>query len=107
MLRTATNEMTDRLWWAASWILFALVAFFGFMVVGRLFFADYPWAAATDIGVSYEDGGLQFEVIPFVPIADTLQLFLGIGLYVASVRVLAGLIRKRFGSFGEVLRKEG
>ena len=68
-----------------AWVFFTVVAFFGLMYLGRYVLASYPWERATDIGVSFEDGGLQFRIVPFIPLAETAVLLLAFWAYVLAV----------------------
>jgi len=89
--------MRDRGWSLLAWIVYAILVPYGFLVLGRFAFVDYPWREATDIGVSLKNGGLQFNVVPFIPIADTIRLFLATAAYIVVVCFLTFEVRKRFG----------
>ena len=82
-----------------AWVFFTVAAFFGLMYLGRYVLASYPWERATDIGISLEDGGLQFKIVPFIPLAETAVLLLAFWAYVLAVLWLWAQVRKHANPF--------
>jgi len=91
-------SLRDRSWSLVAWISFGILVPYGFLILGRFAFADYPWQEATDIGVSIRNGAIVFKVVPIIPIGQTFQLLLSTAIYVAAVWFFARELRRRFGA---------
>jgi len=97
MIKSITANTSDRLVGSIFWAVFFIGAVFGFFFLGRLVFADYPWKEVTDIGVTLQNGGLQFDIRPFIPLEETARMIIGIAVYCFAVRVVYRQLEKRFG----------
>lgn len=97
MLKSITANTSDRLAWAIAWPVFFGLVIVGFLALGRLVFADYPWRETTDVGVRFQNGGLKFDLQPFIPLVRTFWMIVGVAVYYMTVRVLYAQFEKRFG----------
>jgi hypothetical protein len=86
--------------WAVVWGFFLIVAFFGLMYLGRYILAAYPWQDATDIGISFKNGGFQFRIVPFIPLWETVRLLIAFWLYVTVIQWLFAQAKRHASPFG-------